>query len=145
PADAEFADLRRGSDAEFGQSIYEPFGISQVECLSSGTISVVSDVCGCRGFVRQAAGEAGLGGFIEGAYTQLDEADWASQPIGGRERTKAEALQSQVVASALVRQLSTGEPSRKRLLAEGYAAAQKMSWERVAEDMLLPVLRRLEK
>ena len=145
PADAEFADLRRGSDAEFGQSIYEPFGISQVECLSSGTISVVSDVCGCRGFVRQAAGEVALGGFIEGAYTQLDEADCASQPIGVRERTKAEALQSQAVASALVSQLSTGEPGRKRLLGEGYAAAQKMSWERVAEDMLLPVLRRLEK
>ena len=145
PADAEFADLRRGSDAEFGQSIYEPFGISQVECLSSGTISVVSDVCGCRGFVRQAAGEVGLGGFIEGAYTQLDEADRASQPIGVRERTKAEALQSQVVASALASQLSAGEPGRKKLLAEGYAAAQKMSWERVAEDMLLPVLRRLEK
>ena len=108
PANAEFADLRRGSDAEFGQSIYEPFGISQVECLSSGTISVVSDVCGCRGFVRQAAGEAGLGGFIEGAYTQLDETDRASQPIGVRECTQAEALQSQVVASALADQLSTG-------------------------------------
>ena len=145
PADAEFADLRRGSDAGVRAVDLRTFGISQVECLSSGTISVVSDVCGCRGFVRQAAGEAGLGGFIEGAYTQLDEADCASQPIGGRERTKAEALQSQVVASALVRQLSTGEPGRKKLLAEGYAAAQKMSWERVAEDMLLPVLRRLEK
>lgn len=144
PANAEFADLRRGSDAEFGQSIYEPFGISQVECLSAGTISVVSDVCGCRGFVRQAAGEAGLGGFIEGAYTQLDEADRDDQPIGVRERTQAEALQSQVVASALASQLSAGEPGRNRLLAEGYAAAQKMSWERVAEDMLLPVLRRLE-
>ena len=145
PANAEFADLRRGSDAEFGQSIYEPFGISQVECLSSGTISVVSDVCGCRGFVRQAASEAGLGGFIEGAYTQLDEADRAGQPIGVRERTQVEALQSQVVASALASQLSAGESGRKRLLAEGYAAAQKMSWERVTEDMLLPVLRRLEK
>ena len=145
PADAEFADLRRGSDAEFGQSIYEPFGISQVECLSSGTISVVSDVCGCRGFVRQAASEAGLGGFIEGAYTQLDEADRAGQPIGVRERTQAEALQSQVVASALASQLSAGATGRKRLLAEGYAAAQQMSWERVAEDMLLPVLQRLEK
>ena len=144
PADAEFADLRRGSDAEFGQSIYEPFGISQVECLSSGTISVVSDVCGCRGFVRQAASEAGLGGFIEGAYTQLDEADRADQPIGVRECTQAEALQSQVVASALASQLSVGATGRNRLLAEGYAAARKMSWERVAEDMLLPVLRRLE-
>ena len=145
PANAEFADLRRGSDAEFGQSIYEPFGISQVECLSSGTISVVSDVCGCRGFVRQTASEAGLGGFIEGAYTQLDEANRAGQPIGVRERTQAEALQSQVVASALASQLSAGESGRKRLLAEGYAAAQQMSWERVTEDMLLPVLRRLEK
>ncbi len=145
PANAEFADLRRGSDAEFGQSIYEPFGISQVECLSSGTISVVSDVCGCRGFVQQAAGEVGLGGFIEGAYTQLDTADRAGQPLGMRERTQAEALQSRVVASALADQLSTGAAGRKRLLAEGYAAAQKMSWERVAEDMLLPVLRRLEK
>ena len=144
PANAEFADLRRGSDVEFGQSIYEPFGISQVECLSAGTISVVSDVCGCRGFVCQAAGEAGLGGFIEGAYTQLDEAARAGQPIGVRECTQAEALQSQVVASALARQLSTGATGRNRLLAEGYAAARKMSWERVAEDMLLPVLRRLE-
>ena len=121
---------------EFGQSIYEPFGISQVECLSAGTISVVSDVCGCRGFVCQAAGEAGLGGFIEGAYTQLDEAACAGQPIGVRECTQAEALQSQVVASALARQLSTGATGRNRLLAEGYAAARKMSWERVAEDML---------
>ena len=144
PANAEFADLRRGSDAEFGQSIYEPFGISQVECLSSGTISVVSDVCGCRGFVRQAADEAGLGSFIEGAYTQIDEADRTGQPIGVRECTQAEALQSQVVASALASQLSAGTTGRKRLLAEGYAAAQQMSWERVAEDMLLPVLRRLE-
>ena len=144
PANAEFADLRRGSDAEFGQSIYEPFGISQVECLSAGTISVVSDVCGCRGFVQQVAGEVGLAGFIEGAYTQLAEADRADQPIGARERTQAEALQSQVVASALASQLSAGEPGRKKLLAEGYAAAQQMSWERVAEDILLPVLRRLE-
>ena len=145
PTNAEFADLRRGSDAEFGQSIYEPFGISQVECLSSGTISVVSDVCGCRGFVRQAAGEVGLGGFIEGAYTQLDGTDRAGQPIGVRECTQAEAVQSQVVASALASQLSAGATGRKKLLAEGYAAAQKMSWEHVAEDMLLPVLRRLEK
>lgn len=145
PAHAEFADLRRGSDVEFGQSIYEPFGISQVECLSSGAISVVSDVCGCRGFVRQAAGEAGLDGFIEGAYTQLAEADRAGQPIGARECTQAEALQSQVVASALARELSTSATDRKKLLAEGYAVAQMMSWERVAEDMLVPVLRRLEK
>ena len=33
PADAEFADLRIGSDAELGFSIYEPFGIAQIETI----------------------------------------------------------------------------------------------------------------
>ncbi len=50
PADMAFDDLRRGTDLEFGQSIYEPFGIAQVEPLSTGALCVVSDVCGCLGF-----------------------------------------------------------------------------------------------
>ena len=47
----------------------------------------------------------------------------AGQPIGARECARAEALQSQVVASALASELSAGAPGRKRLLDEGYAAA----------------------
>lgn len=57
PAAMEFQDIRRGSDLEFGQSIYEPFGISQVETLNSGAIACVSNVCGCTGFLAQAANE----------------------------------------------------------------------------------------
>ena len=53
----EFSDIRRGSDLEFGQSIYEPFGISQIEPVNFGAISCVSNVCGCIGFVQQAADE----------------------------------------------------------------------------------------
>ena len=34
PDDAAFGELRRGSDIEFGQSIYEPFGIAQIEPMS---------------------------------------------------------------------------------------------------------------
>ena len=55
PAAMEFQDIRRGSDLEFGQSIYEPFGIAQVEPLNFGAIACVSNVCGCVGFVGQAA------------------------------------------------------------------------------------------
>ncbi len=55
PADMVFGDIRRGSDLEFGQSIYEPFGISQIEPLQFGALSCVSSVCGCIGFVQQAA------------------------------------------------------------------------------------------
>ena len=56
PPDMEFLDFRKGSDAEFGQSIYEPFGIAQVEPISFGGICVFTNVCGCAGFVRKAAG-----------------------------------------------------------------------------------------
>ncbi|MYC95159.1 MAG: hypothetical protein F4X14_09305 [Caldilineaceae bacterium SB0661_bin_32] len=57
PADMTFSDIRRGSDLEFGQSIYEPFGISQIEPVQFGAISCVSSVCGLIGFVQQAASE----------------------------------------------------------------------------------------
>ena len=67
PDDAAFADWRRGSDVELGQSIYEPFGIAQIEPMSYGAISVVSDICGCLGFVDRVADRSGLAGFIEGA------------------------------------------------------------------------------
>jgi hypothetical protein len=43
PADMSFMDIREGSDVEFGQSIYEPFGIAQVEPISFGGICVFSE------------------------------------------------------------------------------------------------------
>ncbi len=55
PEDMEFMDIRKGSDVEFGQSIYEPFGIAQLEPLTFGGICVFSSVCGCSGFLRDAA------------------------------------------------------------------------------------------
>ena len=57
PADMSFDDLRNGADVEFGQSIYEPFGIAQLEPLPSGALCVISNVCGCLGFVRRKLGE----------------------------------------------------------------------------------------
>jgi len=55
PENMEFMDIRKGSDVEFGQSIYEPFGIAQLEPLTFGGICVFSSVCGCSGFLRDAA------------------------------------------------------------------------------------------
>ena len=64
PADMTFSDIRRGSDLEFGQSIYEPFGISQIEPVQFGAISCVSSVCGLIGFVQQAANELAEQGVL---------------------------------------------------------------------------------
>ncbi len=72
PADMEFMDIRKGSDAEFGQSIYEPFGIAQVEPISFGGICVFSNVCGCAGFVEKAAG-GDTPNVIVADYTDLGQ------------------------------------------------------------------------
>ncbi|MDQ7029621.1 MAG: hypothetical protein Q9O62_07505 [Ardenticatenia bacterium] len=57
PAEMRFEDLRWGTDLEFGQSAYEPFGIAQVEPLAAGALCCLSNVCGCVGFLRRAGGE----------------------------------------------------------------------------------------
>ncbi len=142
-ADAEFVDLRRGSDVEFGQSIYEPFGIAQIEPLGYGTICVVSDVCGCVGFVDQVSARQELRCFIEAAYTRLEPGEEIDSSIGIAGCQRIEALESQAVAEALAESLPLDASDRKRLLAEGYSVAREMSWDRVVEEMLLPVFRRL--
>ena len=65
PSAMEFQDIRRGSDLEFGQSIYEPFGIAQVEPVNFGAIACVSNVCGCVGFLEQAARDLVQQGLLQ--------------------------------------------------------------------------------
>ena len=80
PAAMKFEDIRRGSDLEFGQSIYEPFGIAQVEPLNFGAIACVSSVCGCIGFLEEAARDLVQQGLLptdgmRGRTFQRDEHD----------------------------------------------------------------------
>src|SRR5690606_16677413 len=77
-AEATFGDLRRAADVEFGQSVYEPFGIAQLEPLGSGAICVVTNVCGCVWSYRHALQSLGAGpddypNVIVADYTRLDE------------------------------------------------------------------------
>ena len=82
PAEMEFLDLRRGSDLEFGQSIYEPFGIAQVEPLNYGALCCVSNVCGCVGFAeRVAGGLANLPNMVVADYVSLPPDYWFGKPL----------------------------------------------------------------
>jgi hypothetical protein len=81
PAEMEFLDIRRGSDLEFGQSIYEPFGIAQVEPLNYGALCCVSSVCGCLGFADRAAGGlANLPNIVVADYVSLPPDYWLGSP-----------------------------------------------------------------
>ena len=141
-----FDDLRHGSDAEFGQSIYEPFGIAQIEPIAFGSLSVVSDVCGCLGFLQASAGKGGAGsGYLRADYTRLDRQPdlTGALEIGAGARRRAEEVRSLEAARQLADRLPLAEDHLAENLRRGYGIASRMSWERVAAEYFLPVLRQL--
>lgn len=145
PADMEFMDIRKGSDLEFGQSIYEPFGIAQVEPLNFGAICVVSNVCGCVGFVRRVA-PPDQRNVIVADYTTLppgvtDEDYRAALGIGQPERDAVEVASAHRVADAILTRLPRTPEAMTQIIKDGYRIGQKMSWEVVVADYLLPGLR----
>lgn len=146
PPDMEFEDIRRGSDLEFGQSIYEPFGIAQLEPLCYGALCVLSSVCGCVGFVRRAGG-LDQGNVIVADYT-LEANEPSRQDIAAAlaidqaRRDQIEVAQARSVADQIAAHLPQDERAAVKLLQAGYATSQKMSWQVVAQDHLLPGLER---
>lgn len=146
PADMDFWDIRKGSDAEFGQSIYEPFGIAQVEPISFGGICVYTGLCGCAGFVRHAAGDKPTPNAIEVDYTNLEHLKVGD--IGDLlhiDRAKRDFVESSVakkVAEELFKRLPTTEAQFAEFIDRGHALAENMSWEVVARDYVLPGIER---
>jgi hypothetical protein len=147
PEAMRFNDLRIGSDVEFGQSIYEPFGIAQLEPLCAGALCVVSNVCGCVGFVRAAADGLIFPNVIVADYTRLPDnwplgSPWDALRIDRATRDGIEARNSYGVAQQIADRLPRNDGDRQRLLEEGQRVAAGMSWEVVAREYLLPALRR---
>jgi hypothetical protein len=159
PEGLTFDDLRRGTALEFGQSIYEPFGIAQVEPLSTGALCVVSDVCGCLGFVAHALRidetlpwesrvqqiEAGLPNLVVPRYTALPDdtavLGWRmALRLGKEDRDRVEQAEARRAAAVICERLPRTPDERRALLESGYALAQRMSWDVVARTQLLPAL-----
>ena len=145
PIEMEFMDIRKGSDAEFGQSIYEPFGIAQVEPLSFGAICVVSNVCGCCGFIQRATDNREVPNVVVADYTQLNIPPKSLEDvihIGLAERNAIEMENSRDIAAKLLGRLPRKPRDVEDMLREGYNIASRMSWEVVVKDYFLPGLDR---
>jgi len=139
--DMEFMDIRKGSDVEFGQSIYEPFGIAQLEPLTFGAICVFSCVCGCGGFFRDASDGKDVKNVLVADYTHLDNFQAGEiedlVQIGGPERDRTEERESRAVAAEILRRLPHGEAEMEQLIRTGHALAHRMSWNVVVNNYLL--------
>ena len=96
PSDMEFMDIRKGSDAEFGQSIYEPFGIAQVEPISFGGICVLHQRLRLRRHRRKSRRRRTPNAIVAD-YTKLEEKGLRPEQllnIGQVERERVEARES---------------------------------------------------
>jgi hypothetical protein len=139
--DMEFMDIRKGSDAEFGQSIYEPFGIAQVEPISFGGICVFTNICGCAGFVEKITGGEPTPNVIVADYTELPEKGLRPEQlmsIGQPQRDAIEHHVSQKVAKELMDRLPRSPKEFEQFIQRGYDLATHMSWDAVARDYILP-------
>jgi len=143
PAEMNLLDIRRGTDVEFGQSVYEPFGIAQLEPLTFGAICVMSQVCGCSGLLRRVTGGHHVPNIILADYGNFgpehrEELQWLT--ITRKERHEHEVRVAAGVAARLMEVLPEGDPSMEALLESGYKLASRMSWDVVARKFIMPVL-----
>lgn len=149
PSDMEFMDIRKGSDVEFGQSIYEPFGIAQLESLTFGGICVLTNVCGCAGFVKAVAGSDTIPNVIFADYTELNgdggmDIDQMLK-IDLNFRDRIEHKISEKIALEVCARLPKNDAEFNRLLQSGYELARHMGWESVVEKYVLKSLHKAVK
>ena len=144
--DMDFMDIRRGSDVEFGLSIYEPFGIAQLESLTFGGICVVSSVCGCAGFVRDVSGGKDVRNVIIADYTNLESHVFPDiedlLQIGQPVRDEIEHSISEKVAMQICSRLPKDEPEIESMIQTGCELAKHMSWDIVVKNYLLVTLKK---
>ena len=147
PEDMEFMDIRKGSDVEFGQSIYEPFGIAQLEPLTFGGICVFSSVCGCLGFLRDITGAENVKNVIVADYTNLETHSYIDiedlLQINRSVRDMIEASQSEKVAMQICSRLPKNEAEIESMILTGYELAKNMNWDVVVNNYLLSSLRKI--
>jgi hypothetical protein len=152
PANMDTIDIHRGTDVEFAQSIYEPFGISPVEPLTFGGICVFSNISGCAGFVNDAVASVnastrdGTRNVIIADYTSIDAqlADITDLlAIGRNVRDQIEAAESREVADEILMLLPKSDSEVASMIKNGHRIAQNMSWDVVVNDYLLPALEKI--
>ncbi|GAB4384666.1 MAG: hypothetical protein Kow0022_07920 [Phycisphaerales bacterium] len=145
PEGMDFADLRRGTDIEFGMATYEPFGISPLEPLGSGALCVISSICGCAGFVREVSGAMGSPNVIVADFNELEPTDLADGllDIGWAERDRVERRVCARVAEEIVRRLPGDDEGRRQLLESGQQIVPRLGWDWVLEHHLIGMLERI--
>ena len=137
PEGTTFADLRLASDAEFGMSIYEPFGIAQIETIPFGGIAVLSQVCGSAFLLEKAFKDEKLKPYFIFDFTKNHSIDNKEDLLNlneeMREKIEKEIIKKQV--SKVYNIIPKTEKERKKMFTICQNNMVKLSWDEVIKSM----------
>lgn len=148
PEDMGFVDLRRGADVEFGQSIYEPFGISQLEPLTFGAICVPSSVCGCVAFAQQQGPDQAGESLVVADFVSMNETGASPDvllKLSSEEFDNVGKATTRTVGNQLLDRLRRSEEMHTRPAGSAYELAERMSWDTIAADFFIPAMHKAAK
>lgn len=135
-------DLHRATDVALGQSMYESYGLAQLEPLSCGAVCVLSGVSGAR----FAVGEEEHPNLVVADYVTVEGEHPAERSIAQwkalseAELRRLEERSAERVARRLAERLPPEEEGHRELLETGRRLAQRMEWEPLLREQLVPFL-----
>ncbi|MDD4156741.1 MAG: hypothetical protein PHY08_09235 [Candidatus Cloacimonetes bacterium] len=134
PENTNFADLRLGSDAELGMSIYEPFGIAQIETVPFGGIAVLSKVCGSAFLLEKTFENESLKPYhiIDFAQNNKDKQNWLN--LTNYERTEIEKNVLKSEAVNIFNLLPKNNKERETLFNLCQEYAHRLSWNETIKN-----------
>ncbi len=136
PENAEFADLRMACDAELGFSIYEPFGIAQIETIPYGGISILSSSCGAAGFLQEKFKDVSIKPFCILDYIEagrkMSYGALKNLTIQQRDAMEKEILSRHAKEIFDILPLTNAKREEYFLNAQKYAS--RISWENSAQN-----------
>ncbi len=150
PEDIRFIDLRIASDAEFGFSIYEPFGIAQLETIPFGGVSLLSSSCGSVSLLKEIFRDAQtkpyyvvdfIGGEAptrllptkEGGQVRCEELN--NMTIEKRTTIERELFEKH--ANSIFEILPITEEKRMKYLENALLYNPRLGWENIVKNYLL--------
>lgn len=134
PKGSDFLDLRVASDAELGFSVYEPFGIAQLETIPFGGTALLSSTCGCASFLQLTFNGAEIKPFHIVDFTEpasgMSAEDLKRITVEQRDAIERQLLNEH--AGPILDVIPVGNEKREAYLESSRKYVREMGWERAA-------------
>lgn len=138
PEGTSFFDIRCGSDVELGFSVYEPFGIAQIETIPYGGLAFLSRHCGCSYLLEKTFDDTDNKPFTIIDFSDLKSlkdkslsslSDDELPAMSERMRTRIESEFFNLLGKKLYNKLPKNDEDRKVLLDQAKRYHSKLSWD----------------